>query len=123
MPPLATKSFALFSFSAFSLRRFSGLKFSNIEGFSPSGRGFLLPKKSAGVGSPDKGLAMAFDLGLEAALVAPVGLKVFAAGLGLKSGALTLNLAETADVGVRTALGGFEPGIGVAFTDGLLGGF
>lgn len=56
-------------------------------------------------------------------LGSPVGLKVFAAGLGLKSRALTLNLVDTADVGVRTALDVCDPGIGPAFTDGLLGGF
>ena len=51
------------------------------------------------------GLA-AFDLGLEAALVIPVGLNVLAAGLGLN----TLNLAEAADVGVRTVLDACELG-------------
>ncbi len=63
------------------------------------------------------------DLGLEVALGASVGLKVLAAGLGLKSLALTLNLVETADVGVRTVLDACELGIGPAFIEGLLGGF
>ena len=110
----------LFSFSAFSLSRFRGLKFSKIEGLSPGGKGFLPPKKSLGLGCRDAGLTLTADRGLEVVLGA-VGLKVFAAGLGLKSRALTLNLADTADVGVRTVLDACE--LGTAFAEGLLGGF
>ena len=111
----------MFSVSAFSLRRFNGLKCSSIEGFAPEGSGFLLPKKSLGVGSRNTGRGCALDLGLEAALGAPVGLKALAAGLGLKSGAFTLNLAEAAEVGVRSGV--CEPGTGAALIEGLLGGF
>ena len=114
---------ALFSFCAFSLSRFRGLKCSKIEGFSAGGNGFLFPKKSLGLGSREAGLTLTPDLGLDAVLGAPVGLKVFAAGLGLKSRALTLNLVDTADVGVRTVLDVWELGTGPAFIDGLLGGF
>ena len=71
-----------------------------MEGRSPDEMSFLLPKKSLGLGARDKGLALALDLGLEEALGSPVGLKVLAAGLGLN----TLNLAEAAEVGVRTVL-------------------
>jgi len=71
----------------------------------------------------DTGRTLTLDLGLEVVLGAAVGLKVFAAGFGLKSLALTLNLEETADVGVRTVLDACELGTGPAFTEGLLGGF
>ena len=81
------------------------MKLSRIEGLSPDGTVFLVPKNSLGLGARDMGLA-AFDLGLEAALGSPVGLNVLAAGLGLN----TLNLAEAADVGVRTVLDACELG-------------
>ena len=71
-----------------------------MEDLSPDGMSFLVPKKSLGLGARDIGLAFALDLGLEAALGSPVGLNVLAAGLGLN----TLNLAEAAEVGVRTVL-------------------
>ena len=50
------------------------------------------------------------DLGLEAVLGSAVGLKELAAGFGLNSIALTLNFAETAEVGVRTLLEVWELG-------------
>ena len=71
-----------------------------MEGLSPDVIGFLVPKKSLGLGARDAGLALALDLGLEAVLGCPVGLNVLAAGLGLNA----LNLAEAAEVGVRTVL-------------------
>ena len=77
-----------------------------MEGRSSDEMSFLLPKKSLGLGARDKGPALALDLGLEAALGCPVGLKVLAAGLGLK----TWNLAEAAEVGVRTVLDACEFG-------------
>lgn len=77
-----------------------------MEDLSPDGLTFLVPKKSLGLGARDNGLALALDLGLEAALGSPVGLNVLAAGLGLK----TLNLAEAAEVGVRTVLDACELG-------------
>lgn len=77
-----------------------------MERLSSKGTGFLVPKKSLGLGARDIGLAFAFDLGLEAALGSPVGLNVLAAGLGLN----TLNLAEAAEVGVRTVLDACELG-------------
>ena len=77
-----------------------------MDGRSPDKMGFLVPKKSLGLGARDTGLALALDLGLEAALGCPVGLKVLAAGLGLN----TLNLAEAAEVGVRTVLDACELG-------------
>ena len=46
------------------------------------------------------------------ALGPPLGRKALAAGFGLKSGALTLNLDEIADVGVRTLLGVCEVEVG-----------
>ncbi len=88
-----------------------------MEGLSPDEIDFLVPKKSLGLGARDIGLAFALDLGLEAALGNPVGLKVLAAGLGLK----TLNLAEAADVGVRTVLDACELGTWVGLTAGLEG--
>lgn len=99
------------------------MKCSKIDGLSPGGKGFLFPKKSLGLGALDEGLALALDLGLDVALGAPVGLKELAAGLGLKSLALTLNFVEAAEVGVRTVLEACELGTGPAFTEGLLGGF
>ena len=89
-----------------------------MEGLSPDEMDFLVPKKSLGLGARDIGLALALDLGLEAALGSPVGLNVLAAGLGLN----TLNLAEAAEVGVRTVLDACELGTGAALTIGL-GGF
>ncbi len=77
-----------------------------MEGRSPEEMGFLVPKKSLGLGARDTGLALAVDLGLEVALGSPVGLNVLAAGLGLN----TLNLAEAAEVGVRTVLDACELG-------------
>lgn len=84
---------------------FRGLKFSEIEGLSIVGIGFLFPKKAVGLGARDVGRTLGVDLGLEVALGFPVGLKELAAGFGLNSEALTLNLAEeAAEVGVRTLL-------------------
>lgn len=77
-----------------------------MEGLSSNGISFLLPKKSLGLGARDTGLALALDLGLDPALGCPVGLNVLAAGLGLN----TLNLAEAAEVGVRTVLDACELG-------------
>ena len=77
-----------------------------MEDFSPDEMAFLVPKKSLGLGARDMGRALALDLGLEAALGSPVGLNVLAAGLGLN----TLNLAEAAEVGVRTVLDACELG-------------
>lgn len=76
-----------------------------MEDLSAGGKGFLFPKKTLGLGARDDGRALGVDLGLEPALGFPVGLKELAAGLGLNSEALTLNLAEeAAEVGVRTLL-------------------
>ena len=78
-----------------------------MEGLSPEDMGFLVPKKSLGLGARDIGLGLAFDLGLEAALGSPVGLNVLAAGLGLNM----LNLVEVVEVGVRIVLDVCELGI------------
>lgn len=75
-----------------------------MEGLSPDGMAFLVPKKSLGLEARDIGLGLALDLRLEAALGSPVGLNVLAAGLGLN----TLNLVEAAEVGVRTVLDACE---------------
>ena len=93
---------------------------SKIEGLSAGGIGFLFPKKAVGLGARDAGRALGVDLGLEVALGFPVGLKEFAAGLGLNSEALTLNLAEEAAlVGVRTLLDPCEDECGGGLTVGL----
>ena len=99
------------------------MKCSTIEGFSPGGKGFLLPKKSLGLGARDKGLTFEPERGLELTLGAPGGLKVLALGFGLNSIALTLNLAEVVEVGVRTVLDAWEPTIGAALIDGRLDDF
>ena len=79
----------------------------------------MLPKKSLGLEARDDGRA--FAMGLEIGL-GSVGLNELAAGLGLKSRALTLNFVETAEVGVRTVLEFCELGTVPTFA-GLLGGF
>ncbi len=83
----------------------------------------MFPKKSLGLGARGTGLTLLLDLGLDVELGTSIGLKVLAAGLGLKSLALALNLVETAEVGVRTVLDACELGTGPAFIEGLLGGF
>jgi hypothetical protein len=88
-----------------------------MEGLSVCGKGFLFPKNALGLVARDKDLAFGVDLGLEVVL-APVGRNEFAAGFGLNSFALTLNLADAADVGVRALLDGWELVIGGA-TEGL----
>lgn len=92
-----------------------------MEDLSSAGIGFLFPKKAVGLGARDVGRAFGVDLGLEVVLGFPVGLKALAAGLGLNSEALTLNLAEeVAEVGVRTLLDPCEDEFGGGLTVGLV---
>lgn len=83
-----------------------------IEGLLSNGRGFRFPKKADGLCARDVGRPLGVDTGLEIALGPPLGRKALAAGLGLNSAALMLNLDETADVGVRTLLGVCEDEFG-----------
>lgn len=92
-----------------------GLKFSRIEARSEAGIGLRSPKKVDGEGARDAGRAPGVDTGLETALGVPPGLKELAAGFGLNSAALILNLEDTAEVGVRTLLGVCDVEIGAAF--------
>lgn len=80
-----------------------------------AGKGLRSPKKAVGVGARDAGRAPGVEIGLEIVLGAPTGLNEFAAGLGLNSAALMLNLEDTAEVGVRTLLGVCEVEIGATF--------
>lgn len=89
------------------------MKLSKIEGLSDAGKGFLLPKNSLGLGARDTGRALCEDLGLDVLLGTAVGLKEFAAGFGL-------NLAETAEVGVRTLLEVCELEIGPELLEGFV---
>ena len=75
-----------------------------IEGRSLAARGFLFPKKAEGLARRDVGLTLAADLGLDLALEASFGLNETAAGFGLNSMALTLNLEDVADRGVGAPL-------------------
>lgn len=74
------------------------------EGRSDGANGFLFLKKADGEGARDVVCAFALDLGLEATLGLPTGVKELAFGLGLNSSAFTLNLVEMADVGVWVLL-------------------
>lgn len=71
-----------------------------MEDGSPVGIGFRRPKNSDGSGTRETDRVVSLDLGLEGGLELPAGLKAGAAALGLNSDALTLNLRDTADVGV-----------------------
>ena len=74
-----------------------------MAGRSDGGSGFRSPKNAEGLDARDTGRVFTLDdLGLEATLGSAVGLKELAAGLGLNSKALTLNFAESAEVGLRT---------------------
>ena len=101
------------------------MKFSDIDGLSPGGNGFLLPKKALGLSAREAGRAFGVpDTGLDATLGFAIGLNAFAAGFGRKSGALTLNLfAEVAEVGVRNALDVCESDIVGGLPMGRMVGF
>lgn len=99
------------------------MKFSKIEGLSDEGSGFFLPKNSFGLEACEVDLTLVLALGLEEPLGWLVGMKVFAAGFGTNSLALTLNLPDVADVGVRIALEVWELLTLGALVLGLLGGF
>lgn len=71
-----------------------------IDGLSRTGTGFLEPKKTDGLGARETDRVLGPDLGLADITDAPPGVKELAAGFGLNSSALTLNLVETADEGV-----------------------
>ena len=86
---------------------------SRIEDLSADGNGFLFPKNSLGLWTRDAGRTLDVDLGLDVLLGAPVGLKEFAAGFGL-------NLAETAEVGVRALLEACELEIGAGLAEGFV---
>jgi len=79
------------------------LKWFVIEGRSDRGRGFFLPKKADGEGAREV-LTLTLERGLEATLGFATGVKELAAGFGLNSIAFTLNLLETAEVGVWVLL-------------------
>jgi len=67
---------------------------------------------------------LVFAFGLEEVLGCPGGIvKALAAGFGMNSFALTLNRADTADVGVRTVLDACELGTPATLAPDLLGGF
>ena len=71
-----------------------------MDGLSDAGRGFFAPKNTLGLGARETDRVRGPDFGLADITDAPPGVKVLAAGLGLNSRALTLNLVDTADVGV-----------------------
>ena len=75
-----------------------------IDERSEGGNGFRSPKNTEGLGARDTERVSAPDLGDDASLGSVTGLKVLAAGFGLNSIALTLNFADTAEVGLRTPL-------------------
>lgn len=83
----------------------------------------MLPKKSLELGARDVGLLLELGLGLEVGLDTPGSLKTLAAGFGLNSIALTLSLADAAEVGVRTVLDACELGTGAALLEGRPEGF
>ena len=64
----------------------------------------MLLKNSLGLEAREVVLVLTLGFGLEAALACPVGMKELAAGFGTNSIALTLNLPDVADVGVRIVL-------------------
>lgn len=75
-----------------------------IEGLSEAGTGFFAPKKAEGLAARETDLVLAFERGLEETFEVPAGVNALAAGLGLNSNALTLNLVEIVEVGVWIAL-------------------
>ena len=83
----------------------------------------MVPKNSLGLDAREAVLGLGLGFGLEAVLVCPVGMKVLAAGFGTNSMALTLNLPEVAEVGVRIVLDVCELETRAAFVLDLLGGF
>ena len=89
----------------------NGLKLASIDGLSEGAIGFRLPKNIDGLGARDTDCVIAPETGLEVALGSVVGLKELAAGFGLNSMALTLNLADVAEVGLRTSLGFWGLGV------------
>ena len=94
-----------------------------IEGRSDGGNGFRSPKNVEGLGARDTGRVFTLDdLGLDATLGSTVGLKELAAGFGLNSKALTLNLADSAEVGLRTPFVFCGLVVELAWVEGLVGG-
>ena len=77
-----------------------GLKLSLIDSRSAAGFGFREPKNSEGLGARDTERVLSLDIGLDGGFDVPAGLKAGAAALGLNSIAFTLNLEDTAEVGV-----------------------
>lgn len=73
-----------------------GLNWSLIEGRSETGSGFLEPKNAVGVVARDTERLREKGRGLAAVPEVP-GVKVLAAGFGLNSIALTLNLVAAED--------------------------
>lgn len=92
------------------------------EGRSAAGKGFLGPRKLEGLAARDTSGTLLLDLGLEAALGSPVGVKEIAAGFGRNSMAFALNFVDTAEVGVGAGLGFCEPTISVVVIAGPVGG-
>jgi hypothetical protein len=86
--------------------RLIGLNWSLIDGRSEIGRGFFAPKKTEGLVTRETERPLTNDDGLDEA----PGVKVLAAGFGLNSMAFTLNLLETAEVGVCVLFGLDMPG-------------
>ena len=81
-----------------------GLKLALIAARSEPGFGFLPPKKRDGLGARETDrVRAAADCGLDGVLDVPAGVKLLAPGFGLNSSAFTLNLLETAEVGVVIA--------------------
>lgn len=79
--------------------RFTGLKCSLMEGRSDAGVTVLEPKNAEGLFALETVRVGAFEAGLGETAVAPAGVKVFAAGLGLNSRARTLNFVDGVWVG------------------------
>jgi hypothetical protein len=78
--------------------RLTGLNWPLTEGRSVIGRGFFAPKNEDGLVAREKARPLNGGCGLETADA--LGVKELAAGLGLNSIALALNLLEAADIGV-----------------------
>lgn len=78
------------------------LKLSSMDGRSAAGFGLREPKKADGLAALETDRVLCTDDGLDGAFEGAVGLKVGALAFGLNSMALTLNLVETAEVGVLT---------------------
>ena len=101
MPPLEPEFLLTGLFLASSFRNTIELKLSSMEERSLSGISLRSPKKAEGVGARETERVLTPVLGLDAVLGSAPGLKALAAGFGLNSIALTLNLADVADVGLR----------------------